>query len=884
MGIGSREPGTGRPPRLAQSILRRVLPLGKRGESILGDLNEEFFRLTAPGNRFPNLWYWRQTIALAIRYLTLDTPQQALTYPRSSGMWHDLTSDLRTAARMFQRNPGTSSLIVGTLALAIGAATIGFSFADLILFRGIPADDSKVVVSVFGSDIKGSNTRMRISALDYVVFRERATSLERVAAMRPTPSGAALITHGQSRTLAVAFATGDAMAALGQPALIGRPISDGDDSAAAPKVVALSHHFWESEYQSRPSVVGETMQIGRDFYTIVGVMRPDLEFGSMAAFDLWMPLIINRDSPSTTRDLRLLARLKPGISFAQAGAEIAAIGDTLAAEHPDSHGGSKARLVWIRELTGGDEVWIVIALFLLSVGLIIAIATANVSNLVLVRALSRQRELAVRVALGARRGRVVRQFLVEGAVLSIAAATLSVAAAYGGLRLIQWIAAEPILMQLAIDAHELSFVACLALVCPLLFSIAPARAISRTDTRHVLATSGVRGTTASTRGRAGMVVAQVALAVILLMVSTLATRSINAIYSKPTGIDGGDKLTLRLDFNEAEYPAPEQASSAALVTRDALSRARGVTHVAMLSALPILGGEVMAPFSVDGSTRPPGESLPSAVLTMVTADGAEAMGLRLLSGAWWEAQDTGVGVISRETAVRYFGGVEHAVGRSVSYQVGDAHRSARVIGVSSDVLFMDFTRPAVRIWVPMERPPRRVTYLVRASGDAAALSSDVRAAIASVAPSIPIEGMETYEQGFARARSSDDVIVAVLSGFAGVALLLASAGLFGVISYTATQRTAEFGTRMALGASAWDVITLVSRQSLTLMAIGLAIGLAGGIGVGSAMGKMLNGLSPADPVSIAVVSGLLIAIALVATAIPALRASRIDPVIALRAD
>jgi putative ABC transport system permease protein len=863
-----------------------VLPLGKRGESILGDLHEEYALIPDPRSLIPSrsLWYWQQTLRLAARYAMSRTPQQALTYPRSSGMWHDFTSDLRTAARMFMRSPGTSAIIVATLALAIGAATIGFSFADLILFRGIPADDPKVVVSVFASDIKGSTNRARVSALDYLAFRDRATTLERISVMAPSPVGAALITNGQSRTISVALVTGDAMAALGQRAVIGRPISPGDDTADSPKVVILAHHFWKSEYETRPDVVGQTMQLGRDFYTIVGVMAPALEFGSMAAYDVWLPMIINRESPATARDLRILARLKPGVSFEQAGAEVAAIGDALAAEHPDTNGGWKARLVWVRELTGGDEVWIVIALFLLSVGLIMAIATANVSNLVMVRALARQRELAVRVALGARRSRIVRQFIVEGGALSLAAAAISVPLTYAGLQIIQWIGSEPILKQLAIDLHELSFVASLALICPLFFSIAPARTISRTDTRQILAATGARGTTGSLRGRGWLVVAQVSLAVILLTASTLATRSVNAIYSKPTGIDGADKLTLRLSFDDAQYPEPLQASAAAQATRDALARLPGVSSVAMLSALPILGGEAMAPFAVDGVSLQPGEAAPSAVLTAMSAEGREAMGLRLLTGAWWGASDTDVAVISREMATRYFDGVDSAVGRAFSYQAGGTQRKARVIGVSSDVLSMDFSRPAVRIWTPMDQPPRRVSYLVRTVGDAAGISGPVRTTIAEVAPAIPIENMETYAQGFARARSSDDVIIAVLGGFAGVALLLASAGLFGIVSYTAAQRTAEFGTRMALGASAWDVIQLVSRQSLKLMAIGLSIGLAGGVAVGGAMGKMLNGLSPADPLSLTVVSGLLIAIALVATAIPALRASRIDPVIALRAD
>jgi predicted permease len=529
-------------------------------------------------------------------------------------------------------------------------------------------------------------------------------------------------------------------------------------------------------------------------------------------------------------------------------------------------------------------VWIVIALFLLSVGLIMAIATANVSNLVMVRALARQRELAMRVALGARRGRIVRQFIVEGGALSLAAAAIAVPLSYAGLQLIQWTSTEPILKQVAIDAHELSFVASLALVCPLLFSIAPARTISRTDTRQILAATGGRGTTGSLRGRGWLVVAQVSLAVILLTASTLATRSVNAIYAKPTGIEGADKLSLVLDFNDAQYPDSAQSAAAAIATRDALARTAGVADVAMLSALPILGAESIAPFTVDGVTLQPGESAPSAVVTTMSTEGHDALGLRLLSGAWWTSNETDAAVVSRETATRYFGGVESAVGRSFAYRLGQAQHHVRITGVSSDVLFMDFTKPGVRVWVPMAQPPRRVTYLLRTVGDAALISGAARASIAASAPAIPIEGMETYAQGFKRARSSDDIIIGVLGGFAVVALLLASAGLFGIVSYTAAQRTAEFGTRMALGASAWDVIRLVSRQSLTLMTIGLAVGLIGGIGVGGAMRGMLNGLSPADPLSLTIVSGLLIVIALIATAIPALRAARIDPVIALRAD
>jgi putative ABC transport system permease protein len=866
------------PPRFADWLLRRVLPLGKRGDSILGDLHEEF------RSGASRAWYWKQAIPLVVRYaLAPDRTAPLIEYRRSHPM-HDVISDLRTAWRMFVRTPGTSLLIVGTLALAIAAATIGFAFADLVLLRGIPADDPKVVVSIFASDTKGSNDRMRISALDYLAFRDRATSLERVSVMRPSASPAALITNGQSRTLAVGLISGDAMAALGQSALLGRAVSPGDDTPAAPKVVVLSHHYWRDEWHSRPNVIGETMQIGREFYTVVGVMAPGLEFGTMAGYDVWMPMIVSRESPSTVRDLRILARLKPGVSFAAAAAEIATIGDALAAEHPDTNGGWKARLVPVRALTGGDQVWIVIALFLLAVGLIMAIATANVSNLVMVRALARQRELAVRTALGARRGRIVRQFIVEGGALSFVAAAVAIPLCFGGLQIIHWIAAEPIIDQVAIDLHELSFIASLALICPVLLAIAPARAISRTDTRQALAASGVRGATASSRGHGWLVVAQISLAVILLMTATLSTRSVNAIYGKPTGIDGDGALALVLDFNDALYPDPLQAAAAARAAQDALSRTSRVTAAAMLSALPILGGEEIGPFSVDGRITPPGESAPMAVITQASPEAAAALGLQVVSGSWWTSTAKDVAVVSREAAVDYFGGVDAALGRSVSYELGATKHSARVIGVSSDVVAMDFSRPAVRIWVAMEQPPRRVTYLLRAAGDAAGLVADVRTSIAATAPAIPVENLETYTQGFARARSSDDVIVAVLAGFAGVALLLSSAGLFGVVSFGASQRTAEFGTRLALGASAADVIGLVARDSAKLLAIGLPIGLAGGIGVGFMMKSMLFGMSPADPMTLIGVVVLLTIVTVIATALPAWRASRIDPVVALRAD
>jgi predicted permease len=579
-----------------------------------------------------------------------------------------------------------------------------------------------------------------------------------------------------------------------------------------------------------------------------------------------------------------MARLRDHVSFDQAAAEIAAIGDSLATEYPRTNTGWKLRLVPIREITGGEGFWVVIALFLLSIGLLMAIATANVSNLVMVRTLARARELAVRTALGARKGRLIRQFVTEGMLLSAIAAALSIPLALGALQMIRSFSDEMIFQQMNIDPHELGFIALLALICPLMFSLAPIRALSRPDLRHVLAAGGSRGATALGRGRGLLVVLQVALAVILLTVSSLALRSTSEMYSRPTGLETGKLLVFGLEFNDAQYPSIDDARAAALATRDALAALPGVESPAMVSPLPILGDQGPVMLTIDGAVASLNGAQPSAVMTGSSHDAARALGLRLLAGTWWEDGANDVAVVTDEAARRYFGGTDQAIGRRVSLTQGDRVINARVIGVSSDIANTDRTElPPARIWVPLDRATRRFAFAIRSENPAALISS-VRSIVAARASAVPIEYLETFDDALDQAASSDYVIIGMLTGFAILALVLASTGLFGVVSYAVAQRTAEFGTRMALGASAGDVVGIVIRDSARLLAIGLSIGLAGGIGVGFTMKSLLFGLSPMDPLTLASVIALLTTVTLLATALPAWRASRIDPVVALRSE
>ena len=865
-----------RPPRLATWLLTRVLPLGTRGESIRGDLLEEYRQ--RPSRR----WFWQQTLRLTLRYLFTESPQQRLSYPRSNLMLFELSSDLKTAWRSLTRAPGTSTLIVLTLAFAIGAATIGFAFADLALFRGLPVDDNSRVVSVFVNDQQGSNPRARVSGPDFLDYAARTTTLEKMAVMRD--GRAPLIRNGQSQTLNVTYATADLFASMGQSPLAGRTFLAGDDAPGAPPVVVLSHRYWQSEFDRREDVLGRTLQIGRDHYTVVGVLSPAIEFGNIGEIDVWLPLRIDPQGPRDARTLRLLARLKDGVTFERAAAELAAIGATLASEHPRTNGGWSVRLVPVGDLIGGDGFWVVIALFLLSIGLLMAIATANVSNLVMVRTIARSRELAVRAALGARKGRLIRQFVTEGWVLSVLGAALSLPIAWAGLQAIQLISAEAVFRQVVIDLHELGFVAALALICPLVFSIAPIRQLSRPDMRHVLAAGGGRGATASLRGRGILVVVQVALAVILLTISSLSLRSMRLMYTAPTGIETSRLLVFGLDFNDALYPDVAAARATAQATRDELRRLPGVESVAVLSSLPILGDPGPLAITIDNAVADAKDARPTATITSASADTPRALGLKMLTGAWWTEGARDVAVIGETTARRYFGGVDGAVGRFVSMSEGARVVQARVIGVTSDVANTDRTEvPPARLWVPFDPQARRFAYVVRAENPGA-LTSQVRTLVATQAQAVTIDYLGTMDAALAQAASSDYAVIGMLAGFAVLALVLASTGLFGVVSYAVAQRTAEFGTRMALGARSADVVRLVARESAVMFAFGLAAGLAGGIGVASTMDSVLFGLSPADPLTLASVIALLAAVTFAATALPAWKASRIDPVIALRSE
>ena len=873
-----------RPPRLAEALLRRALPLARRA-GVLGDLHEEF--AARGGGRAARRWYWREAGGLMLTYARAR--RRARDTRR--GPMFDITRDLRTAWRSLARAPGTSALIIATLGVALGATTVGFAFADLAVIRGLPVDDPARGVWLFAVNPRRGNNRALPSLADFADLKQSSRQLERLAAF--SQGRATLIEHGRASVLDVTRVTADFFAALGQRPAIGRTIGEGDDRAGAPPVAMLSHRYWQEVYGGSPSAVGRTLQIGRDLHEIVGVTSPEMAFGSLAMVDAWLPLTVDAVVARPAPRVRVLGRLRAAADFDAAAAETAAIGERLAQAHPDTNEGWRQRLVPIREATGGRNFWIVIGLFVLAVALVLAIACVNIGNLLLARATARRRELAVRLALGAPRFRIVRQMLVEGLLLALAGGVLAVPIAAGVLRAIRTVDTDPGLQQVAFDVHELTFIASIAFAGPLLFSLLPALLATRGNLRDGLGAPGTRAVTASARGRSVLVAMQLALAVVLLTVSGLAWRSTVNLLFVETGIRSASLLKFDIAFDLEQYPDEAAVPPAIESLATAIATLPGVQHVGVFDRMLILQSPSATTLSVPGVQAAPGGAKPWAIWNRMRQGSLTAMGVPLLAGEWptasQHAADARVAVISREAARRYFGSPQAAVGQRLGLIESEGPRAGRVLeyqvaGVAGDVITGD---PAdgmpPRVWTPLGTV-RRVSVAVQTAGRPAESSAAVREAAARVIPLIPLEGLEPFDVEAARQESSNLIVLAILAGFALLALLLAATGLYGVVSYAVSRRAAEFATRFALGAQPRDVLGMVLIQSLRLLAAGLGVGLALGLALCVAIQGMFFGVSPLDPLNTAGVILLLTAVTLAAAVIPARRAARTDLTTALRAE
>lgn len=854
-----------RPPRLAERLLRASLPRGVKGLGMLGDLREDYYARVAAGRR-SCWWFWREALFLSLRYM-------------------NITNDVRMAFRVLARDFSTTSIIILTLGAAMAASTVGFTFADLALLRGLPVDDGQRVVAVSGVDPRTGSGRGRLSPANYRDIKSRVTTLSHLAAFQ---NGAATIVERGIPTSLIATRTGaDFFAAMGQTPFLGRLFQRGDDEPGAPGVVVLSHHYWDRVLGADRGVLGRSLLIdGRD-HRVVGVASEEFEFGTLAMVDLWLPLQIPVDASRTERVFSTMGRLRDGVSLGTARAEIATIAQTLALEFPDVNREWRASVTPLADLAFGNGFWVIIVLFGIAVALIMTIASANAASLVLARAMARRREMALRTALGAGRWRLIRQAAVEGLVLSVGAVLVAVPLAELGLRTIRSVNSEPIFRQLWIDSHELGLLGIVALIAPILFSVLPIVVATRLDLRVALQAGGIRSGRGASRSRTALVALQLSLAVTLLLAAGLAVRTAVNLSNIDIGLRTAGVLTFGVDLHN---PAAPVANPRGLIdeARVRLQQLPGVVSVQAFEILPVVSNERMVSMQIDGQPVAPGQTAPWALANGATAGALEAMGVRLVAGRWLTEQEDrrrdALVLLGETAAAMYFGSAPAAVGKPLTLKDRNGEQRVEVIGVASDVSSPDLERgPVPRVWTGLQ-DLRRVSVLVVAQGDPTELSGPVRREMAALAPMIPLEHLDALDTYVVRHSSSNQLVIGIFASFAGLALLLAATGLYGLITYTVGLRAGEFGTRFALGARPRDVVLLVAGQVGRLIGVGLAIGLIAGLAVGQGMRSVLYGVSATDPMTIAGVVGVMAAVALVASVRPAIRAARVNLADALRAE
>ena len=867
---------------LAARVLLRLTDARLR-EFIGGDLEEGFAAMAhTDGVRRASRWATRQALAAAVQHPWTPRPDHA---PRGDGFMRTLIQDLMYGFRTARRQPAFSFVIVLTLALAIGANTVIFSFANILLIRPLPLRSPETLGWIFNVDPHRGGNRGPLSIPEYLDYRTSTTAFEGLAAS--TRASVVLTGRGEAQRLQATRVTANLIDVWGIKMEQGRPFSTGADAPGASGEVVVSYHYWDRDLNRDPSIVGQTLMLDGHPATVTGVLAPDIEIGNLSEVDLWVPLTLSRDAAREERTLRVSGRLKPGTTVAQASADVLRVSKILARDYPKVNDGWSARVAPTREaMTGADTAPIMILLSLV-VGFVLLLACANLANLVLSRATGRRRELAVRSALGASRGRVIRQMLTENLIYGICGGALGLLVAEVGLRLMRAVAYEPFFRMLTIDRYVLTFTAVLALVTPMLFATLPALHSTRSDAGEALKDGGTRtaGGVRAARSRSVLIVAQLSLAVMLLVLATLLVRSLVNIVDAPLGVDARRILTARLELPAWRYGTPVAVAEYQSQLLSRLTTNARIEQAAVGERIPLIDGEPTTDVEIEG--RPAGrpEDRPWTVLSTVSDRYFDVMGMPLVAGRGFTDADLPerppVAVINREMARRFWGSPAKAIGARLSLR-GDTERRVEIVGVTSDVLRGDREAVNPELFIPArQRPGRSVTLLVRAA-DPAGIAAAVRAQIHDLDADVPIYEVRPFQQALDEDLSSSHVLGSLFVSFALLALVLAASGLYAVVSYAAAQRVKEFGVRLALGATAGDIARMMLRQTGRLVAIGIVLGLAGGRVLMMAATTLLYRVSASDPATYAGVALGLGAIALAAAYVPVRRATSIDPVSALR--
>ena len=811
-----------------------------------------------------------------------------------SPLFTHLSQDFRYAVRMLRKSPGFTAVTALTLALGIGANTAMFSVVDSVLLRPLPYKDSERLVIVWEKPPKYE--RNSSSAANFLDWREQNHVFDNLVGT--TFASFNLSGKGLPERVDGMRASWDFFDMLGVKPVIGRSFVADDDRAGAPHVTVISHAAWQRRYGGDPQIAGRTITADGEKCTVIGVMPQRFRFFGNS--EMWMPLALDR--AKVTRDFHFLvplAKIKAGVSLAQARAEMSGIAKNIERAYPKSNKGWGAFVEPVREAVTQDQRRAVLVLFG-AVGFVLLIACVNVANLLLAKAAVRQRELAIRSSLGAGRVRLVAQLLTESVLLALAGGVLGLVLALWFVRIVRAVVPSFLLSgfaEIGVDWRVLGFTFALSIITGLFFGVFPAWRASKLNLHDILKEGGrgASGTGSHARFRNVLVASEVALSLVLLVCAGLMIRSLLAMGNVNPGIRPDHLLTMRLSTAEDRYGDAVAVRNFYRQALEKVSSIPGVRGTSLSMGLPLQGASFGMPFQIASHPQVPISEAPGEAYELVSHDFFRTMGIALRKGRFFTERDNENGPpvsIVNEAFVKKYMANEEPIGQRLLVEeliTGKTQLGPpiawQIVGVIGNVKFGGLgEKDAVPvIYVPiMQSPWAGAALTLRTAGDPMSMAQTVRTVLAQVDRDMPVTAVKTMEQIMMDSMSQSRMQTWLIAVFAGVALALAALGIYGVMSYSVAQATHDMGIRIALGASAANVLKIVLGRGLLLTAAGLLVGIAGALALTRVLASLLFNVKATDPWTFAGVSVLLAGVALVAGFIPARRATRIDPVAALR--
>jgi predicted permease len=809
-----------------------------------------------------------------------------------------LIKDLRYGFRSLVKRPGFSAIAIITLAVGIGANTAIFSVVNTVLLQPLPFVEPDRLVMVWEDASFAGFPRNTPAPANYADIKAQNQVFEDIAATDMRSMN--LTGDGEPQRLEAIGVTASFFPLLGVKPALGRWFTAEEDKPEANKVVMINYALWKQRYGGEQNIIGRDLLLNGEKHTVVGVMPAGFQFLD-SKVGMWVPIAFTPEilARRNSHYLKLIARMKPGVTVEQANADVKTIHERIARDHPAAAGRLGGFVVPLRDELAGDSRRPLLVL-LVAVGFVLLIACANIANLMLSRAATRRREIAVRVALGAGRMRIIRQLLIESLLLSIVGSVCGLLLATWSFAFLQQLIPEGLALstQLGIDFRVLGFTLILTLLTAVIFGLVPAFQASKVDLNEALKQGGGGRSGLNAGGnrmRSVMVVAEVALAIVLLVGAGLLIQSFVKLQNQYAGLRGETVLTMRTVLPNRKYPEHSQRINFYQQVLDRVGTLPGVVSAGYVTTVPLATKGGTSGFMIEGRSveqAAAGGIAYDANHRQVSADYLKTIGIPILEGRSFDNRDNEqavhVGIINETMARQYWPG-QSAIGKRLRFGGPDDNEVpwVTVVGVAADVRQMGVDKPVkAEIYLPYQQDNGLAFYaprdlVIRTSSDPLNVVAAASNEIHQVDPDQPISNIQTMQDVVGAETKSQELGMSLLTVFAGLALLLASIGIYGVLAYFVVQHTQEIGVRMALGAQRGNILGLVLKKGMTLTFLGVAIGLAAAFALTRLMASLLYGVSATDPVTYGAIALLLTLVAFFACYIPALRATKVDPMVAL---